>query len=109
MAKRSQSRSTEDTAAAADVYIFRLFVAGNEPRSAEAIRNLSQICQAHLNGRSRVEIIDVLDDFEAALRERVVVTPTLIVDSPPPRITLVGTLADHAKVRAALRLFEGES
>lgn len=108
MAKRSQSRSTQDTAAAEDVYSFRLFVAGNEPRSAEAIRNLSQICQEHLKGRSQVEVIDVLVDFEAALSERVVVTPTLIVASPPPRITLVGTLADRAKVRAALRLFEGE-
>lgn len=108
--KRKDNRENR-AAVAADAgqeYHLRLFVAGDEPNSNRAKKNLEQICRAHCSGRCRIDIIDVLTDFQTALESGVVVTPTLISVSPPPRATVVGTLANTQKVLAALRLTEGD-
>lgn len=80
----------------------RLFVAGEEPNSREARRNLEGLCRDYLDGRAEVEIIDVLKDFRAAVAERVLVTPALIVGIPPARVVVLGNLSDTARVLAAL-------
>jgi circadian clock protein KaiB len=80
----------------------RLFVAGDEPNSREARRNLELLCQDHLDGQTEVEIIDVLQDFRAAVAERVIVTPALIAGTPPTRVVVLGNLSDTARVLAAL-------
>jgi circadian clock protein KaiB len=79
-----------------------LFVAGEEANSRQARENLERLCTEYLNGCARVEIIDVLKDFRAALAERVLVTPALVVKSPPPRVVVLGNLSDTARVLAAL-------
>lgn len=80
----------------------RLFVAGEEPNSREARRNLELLCKDYLEGRTEVEIIDVLKDFRAAVAERVIVTPALIAGTPPARVVVLGNLSDTARVLAAL-------
>jgi len=84
-------------------YLFCLFVAGDESNSRLAEQNLRVICLEYLPDRHCIEVVDVLEDFEAALEARVMVAPALIMSSPR-RITLYGTLADKAKVLAALGL-----
>ena len=87
-----------------ETYLFRLFVAGNESNSAQARRNLARICKEHLNGRCKIEIVDVLEDTGAAHKDNVLVTPTLILLKPRPKITVLGNLSDTRRVLAALRL-----
>ena len=87
-------------------YVLRLFVAGDEPNSRAARENLDRICQKHLPGRHEIEVVDVLQDFEAALQESVFVTPMLLVPEPPPRTSVLGSLNDECKVLKALRLAE---
>ena len=90
-------------------YNLRLFVANGEPNSNKAKENLARICETHLKGRCDVEIIDVLVDFEAALKNNILITPTLLLVDPPPRITIFGNLGDTGKVMSALRLlYKGE-
>jgi circadian clock protein KaiB len=89
-------------------YHFRLFVAGDEPNSKLARENLLRLCEQHLHGNHRVEVVDVLENFQAALENNVLITPTLLVTSPPPPVMVVGTLSDTEKVLAALRLNGGE-
>ena len=43
-----------------DEWILRLYVAGQSARSAAALRNLEAICEEHLAGRYRIEVIDLL-------------------------------------------------
>jgi KaiB domain len=43
-----------------DEWILRLYVAGHSARSAAALRNLESICQRHLAGRYRIEVIDLI-------------------------------------------------
>ncbi len=82
----------------------RLFVAGNEPNSELARRNLAQLITGVLKDNCELEIVDVLQDFKTALALNVLVTPALVVDSAGTRVTIFGTLTDTHKVLAALRL-----
>jgi circadian clock protein KaiB len=89
-------------------YVLWLFVAGDEPNSRQARENLARLCERCLQGRCEIIIYDVLKDFQPALDNRVLVTPTLIRVSPQPRVTILGNLSDTAKVVAALRRGGGE-
>jgi len=83
-------------------YRMRLFVAGNEANSRKARANLERLCKDHLDDDVEYEVIDVLQDFEAALECGVLVTPELIVDAPVS-VKIAGTLSDTEKVLAALQ------
>ena len=90
-------------------YLFRLFIAGNGSNSNKALANLRRLCQEHLNGRCTIEIVDVVKDFQAAVRNNILVTPALILVAPRPRVIVLGNLSDRQKVLAALRLSGSES
>lgn len=85
-------------------HVFRLFVAGRESNSAQARENLARVCEEHLLGRHTIEVIDVLRNAARAYKEGVLVTPTLILIAPRPRVTLLGNLSDKRQVLFALRL-----
>jgi len=88
------------------VYRFRLFVAGDEPNSQKARAVLARLCDTHLKDRYEMQIVDVFENYQAAIDHGVIVVPTLIVESPPPVKTIVGSLADEQKVLALLGLAE---
>jgi len=87
-----------------ETYAFRLFVAGGEPNSQQAVENLTRLCETHLKGRYEIEVVDVLEDFRTALENNVLVTPALNLVAPPPPVTLLGNLSDTPKVLDSLRL-----
>jgi circadian clock protein KaiB len=86
------------------VYVFRLFVAGDESNSSQARRNLARLCEQHIKERYKIDIVDVLKDAAAAHIDHVLVTPTLILIKPLPKVTVLGNLSDAGQVLAALRL-----
>lgn len=90
-------------------HVLRLFIAGNGSNSKQALSNLRRLCQEHLNGRCTIEVVDVLKDYQRAARDNILVTPTLILVAPRPRVTILGNLSDSQKVLAALRLPGRES
>ena len=90
-------------------YLLRLFTAGNGSNSQKALANLQCLCQQHLDGRYTLETVDVVQDFEAAVRDNILVTPALILVAPLPRVVVLGTLSDLPTVLAALRVSEGDS
>lgn len=87
-----------------ETHVFRLFVAGNESNSTQASGNLARLCEEHLKGRYQIETVDVLKDATAAHKNNVLVTPTLILIKPLPKVTVLGNLNDTRQVLAALRL-----
>lgn len=89
-------------------YLLRLFMAGNGPNSRQALSNLRHLCREHLKGRHTIETVDVVKDFEAAVRENILVTPALILMAPRPSVIVLGNLSDRSKVLLALRLSESE-
>ena len=82
----------------------KLYVAGDEQNSLLAKDNLTRICDEYLKGRCQIEEVDVLTDFATALKDRIFVTPTLVLATPEPRATIVGNLGDKESVVSALRL-----
>jgi len=89
-------------------YRLCLFVAGGEPNSKLARENLTKLCEKCLKGYYELEVVDVLENFQAALENNVLITPTLLLTAPTPPVMVVGTLSDTEKVLAALRLNGGE-
>ncbi|MBF0452955.1 MAG: circadian clock KaiB family protein [Candidatus Magnetomorum sp.] len=85
-------------------YKLKLFIAGNEPNSIQAINNINDILDSRIKDRYKLEIIDILNDFQSAIDHGVLVTPMLIIIEPLPETTIVGTLSNAEKVKAALRL-----
>ena len=90
-----------------EITLFRLYVADETPNSARAMTNLQSICQKHLQGRCKIEVVDILQEPLRALSEGVLVTPTLIKLSPLPVRKIVGDLSEPAAVLQALGLEGG--
>lgn len=86
------------------VVVLRLYVAGGAPNSLQAVANLESICQEHLKGGHKLEIVDVLENPKRAMAEGVLVTPSLTKLSPLPSASVVGNLSDKDKVLLALGL-----
>jgi len=85
-----------------DKYVLRLYITGNTSRSQRAIQNLQHICTDALGGRYRMEVIDVLERPQMAEDERILATPTLIKDLPPPIRRIIGDLSDFERVLVGL-------
>ena len=90
-------------------YRLRLFVAGQEPNSAQALVSLERVCRERLAGACELQIVDVFEDYQAAIAQSIVAVPALIVEWPPPRRVIVGFLADEPRLLAALGLAEDRS
>lgn len=92
-----------------DHYVLRLFVAGNGPNSQKALARLQSLCKEYLEGRYTIETVDVIHDFEAAVRDNILVTPALILVAPLPRVVILGNLNDIPTVLTALRVSKSDS
>jgi circadian clock protein KaiB len=86
------------------VVLLRLYVVGGAPNSVQAIANLEAICQEHLKGAYKLEVVDILEHPQRAMDEGVLVTPSLAKLSPRPAANVVGNLSDKNKVILALGL-----
>lgn len=80
----------------------RLFVAGDGPNSQKARANLRDTLQ-RLDLRADVDVVDVFDQPELALKHAVYVTPTLVRITPPPTLRLIGSLHDQELLVAFLQ------
>lgn len=85
-------------------YVLRLYVSGSSPRAQLAIDNLRRICEQELRGQYALEIIDVLENPQIAEDEKILATPTLIKQLPPPLRRVIGDLSDKEKVLLGLEV-----
>jgi circadian clock protein KaiB len=86
----------------ADRLELRLYVAGDGPNSTAARANLERLLVGCPPGSYNIEIVDCLTEPLRAIQEGVLVTPTLLRVSPPPRQTIIGTLSESGRVVSAL-------
>ena len=85
-----------------EVWNLRLYVAGQTPKSIEAFANLKKICETHLKGQYRIEVIDLMENPELAKGDQILALPTLVRKLPEPVKKIIGTLADEEKVLVGL-------
>lgn len=88
-------------------YILTLYVTGTSPRTKIAIDNLNRICRQELEDRYELEIVDVLEHPQRAEDEKILATPTLIKQLPPPLRRVIGDLSDKEKVLLGLEVRPG--
>ena len=94
-------------AGADGVWELRLYVAGDNPRGAAALANLRRICEEHLPGRHRIEVVDLLARPEMARGEQIVAIPTLQRRHPLPARKIIGDLTNTERVLIGLDLAAG--
>ncbi len=87
-----------------DEWILRLYTAGATARSAAALQNLEAICEQHLAGRYRIEVVDLVRHPQLARGDQIVAVPTLVRRLPPPMKRIIGDLSNQDSVLVGLDL-----
>ena len=87
-----------------DKYLLRLYVSRSTLRSKVAVRNITRVCKEHLDGRYRLEVIDIHQQAQLARDEQIVAVPTLIKRLPLPLQRLVGDMSNLNQVLFGLDL-----
>ncbi len=101
MVEQSRTEVDEDA-----LWELRLYIAGQTVRSLAAQANLQKICEQHLPGRCRIEVIDLLQRPELAQEDQILAIPTLIRKLPAPERKIIGDLSNTERVLVGLDLRE---
>jgi circadian clock protein KaiB len=83
-------------------YILKLYVAGRSPKSVNAIANIKKLCEANLQGRYVLEVIDLYQQPQLAQGEQIIALPTLIRKLPAPLRRIIGDLSNTERVLVGL-------
>jgi circadian clock protein KaiB len=102
--ERSADRFCDPRRGALTTYILKLYITGTSTRAERAIANLQHICEQELRGQYQLEIIDVLEHPQRAEDDKILATPTLIKQLPPPLRRVIGDLSDKEKVLFGLEV-----
>ena len=77
---------------------FKLYIAGETPRSLVAIANLKRVCELHLSKKYSIEVVDLRLHPDLAKIDQIVATPSLVRQSPAPIKKIIGDLADEQRL-----------
>lgn len=80
----------------------RLYVAGQTSKSITAFGNLKRICETHLAGQYRIEVIDLLQTPQLAAGDQILAVPTLVRRLPEPIKKIIGDLSNEERVLVGL-------
>ena len=87
-----------------ETWELRLYIAGQTPRSVAAFANLKKLCEEHLPGRYKVEVIDLMQHPQLAAGDQIVAIPTLVRKLPEPLRRIVGDLSNTERALVGLQL-----
>ena len=80
----------------------RLYVAGQTAKSLAAFANLKRICETHLAGQYRIEVIDLTKTPALAAGDQIFAVPTLVRRLPEPIKKIIGDLSNEERVLVGL-------
>jgi circadian clock protein KaiB len=95
-------------AATTETWELRLYVAGQTPRSVAAFTNLKKLCEEHLRGRYKIEVIDLLQQPQLAAGDQILAIPTLVRKLPEPLRRVIGDLRNTERTLVGLNLRPAE-
>ncbi|HXE81840.1 MAG TPA: circadian clock KaiB family protein [Gemmatimonadales bacterium] len=98
------SRQAAPRAPDAGTWELRLYVAGRTPKSVAALENLRQLCEQHLPGRHKIEVIDLIVHPHLAKGDEIVAIPTLIRKLPGPIRRIIGDLSNVERTLLVLQV-----
>lgn len=86
------------------LWSLRLYVAGKTEKSLRAFENLHQVCEEHLAGQYKIEVIDLLRNPKLAAGDQILAIPTLVRRLPTPMKKLIGDLSNTERLLVGLDL-----
>ena len=101
-------RTSRSNGQPAKLWQLRLYMAGQTPKSATAFENLKRICESHLKGRYRIQVIDLLEKPHLSRGDQILAIPTLVRKLPQPIRKIIGDLSDTERVLVGLDLRSGD-
>ncbi len=101
-APRRAAKRAPASAPGSPFWDLRLYVAGQTPKSITALNNLHRICEEHLEGKYRIEVIDLVKNPQLARGDQIVAIPTLVRSVPAPLRRLIGDLSSTERVLVGL-------
>lgn len=87
-----------------DFWQLRLYVAGQTPNSLAAFANLKHLCEAYLQGKYEIEVIDLLINPQLSKGDQILAIPTLVRKLPLPVRKIIGDLSNTERVLIGLDL-----
>ncbi len=96
-----RSRMESDSS---EAWELRLYIAGATPRAMAALKNLQRICEEHLAGQYRIEVIDLLRNPQLARGDQILAVPTLVRRLPVPVRKIIGDLSNEERALVGLDL-----
>ena len=87
-----------------DMWVLRLYVAGQTPKALTAFKNLKKICEEQLMGKYSIEVIDLLINPQLGSEYQILALPTLVRKLPVPVRKIIGDLSDTERVLVGLDL-----
>jgi len=87
-----------------ETWELRLYIAGQSPKSITAFANLKKLCEEHLPGHYKIEVIDLMQNPQLAAGDQIVAIPTLIRRLPEPLRRIVGDLSNTERTLVGLQL-----
>ncbi len=103
-----RKRPTPEPLADPNFWELRLYVAGETPRSIAAISNLQKICEQHLKGKYRLEVVDLLKHPQLAQGDQILAIPTLVRKVPAPVRKIIGDLSHTERVLVGMDLRQAQ-
>src|SRR5215510_8755158 len=88
---------TATSTADPDVWELRLYVAGKTAKSVAAFDNLKRLCEEHLPGKYKIEVVDLLVHPQLAKGDQIVAIPTLVRKLPQPIRKIIGDLSNEER------------
>lgn len=104
MKKSSAKKRPAQKSDGSDFWRLRLYIAGQTPNSVAAIANLKKICEDKLQGKYRIEVVDLLEKPQLAKGDQIIAIPTLVRRLPPPVKKIIGNLSKTESVIVGLDL-----
>ena len=100
----AKASGTAKVESSKEFWELRLYVAGQTPKSLTAFANLKKICEEHLEGKYRIEVVDLLKNPQLSRGDQILAIPTLVRKLPEPIKKIIGDLSNTERVLVGLDL-----
>jgi circadian clock protein KaiB len=104
MQPKSALKAVNSVSTPKPVWNLRLYVAGQTDRCLQAFANLKKLCDQHLPGMYRIEVVDLLENPRLAQGDQILAVPTLVRRLPAPVRKIIGDLSNTERVLVGLDL-----
>jgi circadian clock protein KaiB len=104
MPRKTSGQSKAKPRMSEKTWELRLYTAGYSPKSLAAFTNLKRICEEHLAGKYKIEVIDLLKTPQLARGDQILAIPTLVRKLPEPMKKIIGDLSNTERVLVGLNI-----